>query len=920
MNLYHSSSNKSPFKEGTLVYIHEKKGKKWHLVPYIIDSIFDLYEKVSLVENKGIYALYLKNKDTGELVLEFNGQPKVFRISEVVEGKLFVFPPEGDYTICSVCNNDFITPTDSTCFYCTKIKREAQLKAELEAQRKEEERKREEMRRLEEERRLEETRRIEAIKRARNKKRKFFLERVSLNGEPVKLDDEQIDAVLSDGYSIVTARAGSGKTRVLTAKMIDLLANCGVKEDELLAFCFNTDAAEEIRRRLNSDCTLDGKPFARDLNAVNTFHAYARAVLGDKCGRFLVDDNEEVRSQFIKKIITALRERNPAFEKELRKYFLGNTLKVDRHKFVSIEHYYQFVRNSRYRTLKGEHVRSIPEKIIADFLFEHGIKYKYERHFYLNKVDRENHRLSPEEFSAYVKLPNGKGETVPDFHLEEYNIIWEHWGITGRENMMERIDFIREVGDYDTYKRTMEWKRSFWNKWRHGLRTKTHYKFDFTSVKKLIETDPTWFSNGTPREEIESRLKRLLEAHGVKCIKRPEDEIMQDVWKRAKDNFTKQICSFIDKYQQTFLENGEEFIIRANLVDVDREKSFLRLGYLVYKEYVEILANGSPDYPEIREYKLDFNQCLNFAAKKIYSGEYDHSIMQLKWILIDEYQDFSELFYNLIKAILSRNPNIKLFCVGDDWQAINRFAGSDLKFFLNFKSYFPNSTSYNIGTNYRCENHIVFNAGEFMARSHIEGKPQRGILRDTGVFLEVPIDESKFAEDIGTFEWLVSEGGPWEISDNIDKLTVQAYIKKCSDIINANPGKKIMILNRKSRFLGKDLDEIERILKNPKICKLKSPDIEVKTVHRSKGEEADIVILTEVDENAFPIYHPDSTLFSVFGENEFTMMEDEARLYYVALTRAKHSIYILYSADAPSCFIKNPVKKGPQKHKINILN
>ena len=174
MNLYHSSSNKSPFKEGTLVYIHEQKGKKRHLVPYIIDSIFDLYDKVSLSENKGVYALYLKNKNTGELVLEFNGQPKVFRINEVVSGKLFVFPPEGEYTLCHVCNNDFITPDNSTCFYCSKIKKEAQLIAELEAKRREEERKQEEMHRLEEERRLEEQRRIEAIKHARNKKRKFF--------------------------------------------------------------------------------------------------------------------------------------------------------------------------------------------------------------------------------------------------------------------------------------------------------------------------------------------------------------------------------------------------------------------------------------------------------------------------------------------------------------------------------------------------------------------------------------------------------------------------------------------------------------------------------------------------------------------------------------------------------------------------
>jgi ATP-dependent exoDNAse (exonuclease V) beta subunit len=42
-------------------------------------------------------------------------------------------------------------------------------------------------------------------------------------------------------------------------------------------------------------------------------------------------------------------------------------------------------------------------------------------------------------------------------------------------------------------------------------------------------------------------------------------------------------------------------------------------------------------------------------------------------------------------------------------------------------------------------------------------------------------------------------------------------------------------------------------------------------------------------------------------------MEDEARLYYVALTRAKHSVYIFYSKDAPSCFIKTPNQKGNRK-------
>ena len=74
------------------------------------------------------------------------------------------------------------------------------------------------------------------------------------------------------------------------------------------------------------------------------------------------------------------------------------------------------------------------------------------------------------------------------------------------------------------------------------------------------------------------------------------------------------------------------------------------------------------------------------------------------------------------------------------------------------------------------------------------------------------------------------------------------------------------------------------------------------------------MILTEVDENCFPIFHPDGSLFNIFGENELTIMEDEARLYYVALTRAKHSLYIFYSKDAPSCFINNPKQKGGRRN------
>lgn len=192
-----------------------------------------------------------------------------------------------------------------------------------------------------------------------------------------------------------------------------------------------------------------------------------------------------------------------------------------------------------------------------------------------------------------------------------------------------------------------------------------------------------------------------------------------------------------------------------------------------------------------------------------------------------------------------------------------------------------------------------------MSRFGVSGQAQRGFVKDSGVFVERAIDTAYFDSDIDKYEWLVKNGGPWEDCDNIAARNIQAYIKVCSEIINNNPSQKIMILNRKSSFLGKDLDEIERILKHSKLCNVEEPNISVKTVHRAKGEEADIVILTEIDENCFPIFHPDSNLFNIFGEDEYTIMQDEIRLYYVALTRAKKSIYVFYSKDNPSLFVEN---------------
>ena len=74
------------------------------------------------------------------------------------------------------------------------------------------------------------------------------------------------------------------------------------------------------------------------------------------------------------------------------------------------------------------------------------------------------------------------------------------------------------------------------------------------------------------------------------------------------------------------------------------------------------------------------------STKKLIINEIDKKI---KYLMIDEYQDFSNLFFQLVNTISKYNKELKIVCVGDDWQLINSFAGSQKEYFDEFgKSYF----------------------------------------------------------------------------------------------------------------------------------------------------------------------------------------------------------------------------------------
>ena len=116
-----------------------------------------------------------------------------------------------------------------------------------------------------------------------------------------------------------------------------------------------------------------------------------------------------------------------------------------------------------------------------------------------------------------------------------------------------------------------------------------------------------------------------------------------------------------------------------------------------------------------------------------------------------------------------------------------------------------------------------------------------------------------------------------------------------------------MILSRSNNILGKDLQEFNVALR--KLC-LRFMDyndynenVFVKTAHKSKGEEADTIIIINVNEGVFPVFNPNNDLFELFGHTTIESVEDESKLYYVSLTRAKHNLYILYKESNKSPYI-----------------
>ncbi|MDE0519322.1 MAG: UvrD-helicase domain-containing protein [Candidatus Dadabacteria bacterium] len=689
-------------------------------------------------------------------------------------------------------------------------------------------------------------------------------------------DDDQARAIGEiHGNIQLVARAGSGKTSTVINRALFLVEHCNIHPEELLLLAFNRKAVLEMRRRFlfiqHKDAETEFESQKRKkladpkkqknvakhqqqdfeeniidavaeklgigLPHIMTFHALAHAIV--KPAETLIYDDPQnnifALSGSLQEVI--VEHIHGELESEIRELMLAHMRNIDWGK--TMEEFLQYRRSLSCQTLNGEKVKSEGEKLIADFLFEHDISYKY-------KPWCKGVRGWRPDFT----IPKGRRECV----------IIQHIGL----------------GSGDKYQQKHNWE--------------------------TIELSPHFLSEGA--ESFKEILKKALEEKGLKCAKLPEEEIWLRIKKRAIDRFTEATKNFVNRCRQLSwtpvdLENRISKYIKTVTDDSKSsliEKQFLQIMQCVYLDYLERLSTTNEE---------DFNGLMQRAVNKINTGHAEFTrrdskcdLRTIKYMFIDEFQDFSELFYKLVSAIRKLNQKIELFCVGDDWQAINGFAGSDLIFFKNFDRHFGNAKRLHMTTNYRSQRSIV-KAGNILMSDL--GKPATSNKTTAGILAVAYLDNF--------------ERSPVEDFHN-DFITpavlrlAQQFLKGNQDIV------LLSRINHVAEHKGKNEEEtgdetvrgigienFEKLIRSYLPEELRER-ISVSTVHKYKGLERKTVIILDAIENHYPLIHPDWIFTKVFGEDLESIILAERRLFYVAMTRAVDQLIIITRATEISPFFE----------------
>jgi DNA helicase-4 len=317
--------------------------------------------------------------------------------------------------------------------------------------------------------------------------------------------------------------------------------------------------------------------------------------------------------------------------------------------------------------------------------------------------------------------------------------------------------------------------------------------------------------------------------------------------------------------------------LKLKAKESERTTLFLKLFEFIFNEYKKF---------QERNNCIDFDDMIVEALKSIENSKYQHGF---KHIFIDEFQDISTTRAKLIQKLLPIN-NTSITAVGDDWQSINRFAGSNIKIIQEFHKIFGITEIVALDYTFRFDNIVSEVASNFIQKNPYQIQKEIKTIKEQ--------NPNKFSL---LLYWTTGND-----KEDLEMIFDLIYKKEL------NKNKTIMVLARYN-FLFKELKSIKEKYKNFNII--------FSTVHSSKGNEADYVIILNMNNGKFGFpskIEDDPVLNIVVPKGDDFEDAEERRLFYVALTRTKGAIFLLSNMYEQSIFIKELIDEN--KDEIFFLN
>ena len=659
------------------------------------------------------------------------------------------------------------------------------------------------------------------------------------------LNEQQIRAILTnDNYNLVVAGPGSGKTKLLTDRVAFYILKKGVKQEDILALAYNKSAAEEVNNRLENNYGIKTK-------IASTFHGFGFSVVSKN--KKNKTDNVEVignkKGNIIKKIIEQSKADDSEFQDRFYEYinkYLSNIEFEDENTSDKCrkEALLRMQKGKEYEAMDGEKVKSFAEKEIANFFIKNGIKYKYEKNI-------EWHDSSEERIYH------------PDFYLTDYDIYLEHWTITSNEKIPDWYD-----KNIDEYLEERDWKLNQFEK--HN--------------KVLWETDHFLWKNGL----LEEKLIELCQKSNVSLNPISNKELIKMIDKTVEDNYEVLLRS-IKGAIESIKVNGFSYLEFIKYLNKIREK-LNRREEAFFKLIIPILMKYE-NYLE--KYKLiDYEDMVNKAYKLLENNDADNNNPKYKMILVDEFQDISRARLKLLKNLSEQVEDCRVFCVGDDWQSIYGFSGASNKYMLEFGKFVSYFEEIKLVKNFRNPQAIIDYGSQIIHQctDYID----KDLISDKNR-IENPIIIEKI-DAVDEFDYN-------------RKQMVKAYELIVKLLENGTKPSEIMIL---SRFNHGYSYLREKCMQNPKIDveQLKEGECIKKglrfySIHKSKGLEAEHVIVLNLLNGTYglPSEMVSPYNYHIINEDLSLPEDEEKRLFFVAITRAKSQIYFFTRSESESIFL-----------------